>query len=411
MNLDETGIPMFMGDSVGNIQRLIASATSTEPGNKPPTQSATRSQLRGQATHVALICDNEEVQRLLPQVVVGDHSLLTVTTRTRILEDVPSNVTLLRLKSRWMDAPLMQGILRAVARVLRMFPLLQGALLLDCCPAHLQTPVLRCARACGIQLLFVPAKYTWLLQPCDTHVFQKYKQTLRKAYCELRRNSSEGAISSEDWWRCIVQLAGTFMAENSWGHTFDSDGYGPAGAGTSKYILNQLEWDTLPARTSNLPSHEELQCLLPRNRALQWSLVARNSRAPPAQTLALPGAPPAREPICPSTRVTQEDPAAALPSPSASSAPRQWRMPRATRLLPPPLPPPATPPPEPLETTHAQVPSTQPAAATHVEGERAPKRQRTTETMRRATFSTDLAAEPPISARTRSQTSARSTNG
>jgi hypothetical protein len=46
MNLDETGIPMFMGDSVGNIQRLIASATSTEPGNKPPTQSATRSQLR-----------------------------------------------------------------------------------------------------------------------------------------------------------------------------------------------------------------------------------------------------------------------------------------------------------------------------------------------------------------------------
>jgi hypothetical protein len=200
MNLDETGIPMFMGDRIGNVQKPVLGATSTEPGHKPPTQSATRHQLRGQATHVALICDNEEVQRLLPQVVVGDYSLLTVRTQTNIQEAVPANVTLLRLKSRWMDAPLMQGILRAVARVLRSFPALEGVLLLDCCPAHLQAPVLRCARACGIRLLFVPTKYTWFLQSCDTHMFQRYNLALRKEYCALRRTSADGAVSSEDWW-------------------------------------------------------------------------------------------------------------------------------------------------------------------------------------------------------------------
>ena len=71
--------------------------------------------------------------------------------------------------------------------------------------------------------------------------------------CALRRHSLEGEVPMESWWRSVVQLAGAFMAENSWGHTVAGDGYGPAGAGASKYIPNQLEWHVLPPRSTTMP--------------------------------------------------------------------------------------------------------------------------------------------------------------
>ena len=43
---------------------------------RPPTQRATRMQLRMGLTHVGIICDNVEVQPLLPQVLIVPDNVL-----------------------------------------------------------------------------------------------------------------------------------------------------------------------------------------------------------------------------------------------------------------------------------------------------------------------------------------------
>ena len=135
MNMDETGVPLFFGDDIGNVPVARRGKRSTQPLAKEPTQRATRHQLRGQATHAALICDHPEIKKLVPQVVVGDRHLLPTRVQRELAEALPENISLLRLPSRWMDAPLTQAIVQAIARVIRGFPDLKPVLLLDCCPA------------------------------------------------------------------------------------------------------------------------------------------------------------------------------------------------------------------------------------------------------------------------------------
>jgi len=106
--MDETGVPLFFGDNTGNVPMRTRAMKSTQPHAKDPTQHATQQQLRGQAAHAALICNDPEIQKHLPQVVVGDTHLLPARVQRELNDCIPDNVTLLRLQSRWMDAPLMQ---------------------------------------------------------------------------------------------------------------------------------------------------------------------------------------------------------------------------------------------------------------------------------------------------------------
>jgi len=406
MNMDETGIPLFMGNCAGNVHARVRSLKSTQPQQKERTQHATRHQLRGQITHAAIIADDLEIQRLLPQVLVGDHHLLPARTVTALRDALPANVRLLRLKSRWMDAPLMQAILREIALVLRGRPNIKPVLLLDCCPAHLQEPVLRTAKACRINLIFIPAKFTWLLQPCDTGVFHRYKQCLQRRYSELRRDSAAGMVDQEDWWRVIIEEANAFVAQRSWSHVFAGNGFHGVDARLSSYIRNQMEWQEIPPLEPGMPSLADLQTVLPKGRQLKWGLVLPRAReplrlgAPASSSVALLSGPRSVEPCVSS-------PAAAVSAPASSSS--EWLIPRAMPL--PPLPPPATPPlmAQRRSLSSRDGESTQPAQSAATTAAGGTKRARTTVPMFPGTSSTASGHEP-ISARTRSRSFEHNTN-
>ena len=70
MNLDETGVPLFNGDRCGNVmkKRTVGGGTNQ---NEELVQYATTAESRGQATHVAIICDDVSVQPHLPQVIIA----------------------------------------------------------------------------------------------------------------------------------------------------------------------------------------------------------------------------------------------------------------------------------------------------------------------------------------------------
>lgn len=68
-------------------------------------------------------------------------------------------------------------------------------LLVDVHSTHIDETILQHARRCGIRLVYIPAKMTAYLQPCDTYVFAKFEHAFRKLWRERRSLSPDGAIS------------------------------------------------------------------------------------------------------------------------------------------------------------------------------------------------------------------------
>ena len=220
-----------MGDLSGNIIRRSAQQCRQ---HADMTTHATRHSMRAQVTHVALICNDPTVQPLLPQVVIGDSSTLTVGLQRELEECSPENVHVWRLGSHWVDVAVLQSIIRATAAVVRaLSPPRRCVLLMDCCPVHLKTEVLQTIRACGVSLILVPAKFTWLLQPLDTHVFNAYKRSLRKQWSRMRMESQEGIINMRQWWLNLATHVHNFMVSQSWEATFEQTGWTHGGNRTS----------------------------------------------------------------------------------------------------------------------------------------------------------------------------------
>ena len=235
LNLDETGVPMFMGDLRGN----IIFEPRVGRGHVLPTQNVPRNPTRAAVTHVGLICNRPDVQPYLPQLLLGDSSTLTVQAQREVQAAAPPNVTVWRLKSRWVDVAVMKTLLRAIGANLRAnSPGLRPILIWDCCPAHLKDEVLQAARSCGIYIVLVPAKLTWLVQPLDACVFQRYKAVLRESYARIRQGTQHGIVTPAVWWRCLVEHVHVFMQSRDWSRAFEATGWIGHGVRASTFLKN-----------------------------------------------------------------------------------------------------------------------------------------------------------------------------
>ena len=76
--------------------------------------------------------------------------------------------------------------------------------------------------------MLVPAKLTWLLQPCDTHMFLKYKLHLQKAYQRRRSEAMVGgALDVKNLLSCVYEASEHVVEDiSSWKQAFLDDGYG-----------------------------------------------------------------------------------------------------------------------------------------------------------------------------------------
>jgi len=327
INLDETGVPVWMWDASGNI---LCQRTTDPQRGRDVTSHTTRHAMRAQVTHVELTCNDVEAQRGLPQIILGDSSTLTVGLQRELEASAPPHVRVWRQSSHWIDLAVLQALLRALAHVVRALSLPRTAvLLMDCCPIHLKPEVFRTARSLDIIIVLVPAKLTWLVQPLDAHVFNLYKKALRNKISNLRLQEASGQISVRQWWFALTERVREFMTSQPWASAFTRTGWDSTGDGVTSYLLRQLEWDTLPAIPATVPPVEHLRDILPRTR-LQ---IAESLRRAAARlcTRAQPSLLAVR--------------AASAAEASVPAAAEEWLIPRARPLLPPPpLPPPSLPP-------------------------------------------------------------------
>ena len=175
INMDETAIRFF-------VQHRGLCTRRARHGRDPiATQQVSRKDMRACLTHVAFACADAGVQRVLPQIFIGNEHVLRVSDVAALAPRFAANVTILRRQSAWVNTPLMVQIMHALGSALRACTEgMQLVLLMDAHHVHLAAPVLRAAASWGIWVLPLPAKTTWLLQPLDTHIFSAYKAAMRR---------------------------------------------------------------------------------------------------------------------------------------------------------------------------------------------------------------------------------------
>ena len=284
INIDETSVCLFQGTGKGT----VFYSKKRQGPDAEPTQPASRNKRRTCLTHVAIICDNPRLQPLLPQYIIGNSQTFLQRDWPALLAAAPGNVVLIRQKSAWNNVTLFVQILHRLGTLLRPYLLsCQPVLLLDACRLHCARPVLQACLRSHLWLVFVPAKLTWLLQPCDTHAFQRYKLVLRNAYQAKRATSIGGELTIGEFLECMYRAIRSVLQGERWGLAFDRDGFGQNQTQVSTYIRRQAQLEAGFAAPAVRPSEEQLRLCFPQRARVHMPSVL--PAAPAA--LALPRPP------------------------------------------------------------------------------------------------------------------------
>ena len=260
INIDETSVCLFQGTGKGT----VLYSRKRQPPSGEPLQPASRKKRRSCLTHVGVICDDPALQPLLPQYVIGNFATFLVRDWRALQASCPSNVVLVRQKSAWNNTELFVTILRRLGVVLRPFLCsLQPVLLMDACRLHFAKPVLRACLSSQLWPVFVPAGMTWLLQPCDTHVFQQYKMQLRAAYQASRVHTARGNLNILEFMSCLYTIIRQVVQGHRWAIAFDRDGFGSSQSELSIYVRRQLQLEGPVVVPAGRPSEEQLSLCFP----------------------------------------------------------------------------------------------------------------------------------------------------
>ena len=262
-----------------------------DPPEQEPRQNADLAQRRLHLTHVCFICDDPSVQPLLPQIIIGNFNTFLVRDMLELLDDTPKNVYLVRQKSAWNNIKLMVKIVnllvQCLGNVLDRFHVIFS---LDACGLHCAPEVIDAIVRGGLHYLLVPASLTWLLQPCDTHLFVIFKRFLKNAYVRLRVELSDGTFNIKRFLEVVYDALRVVVQGRRWKPAFLADGYGNTQKDISEFIRRHIGFagqDLCIADT--MPTEESIQILFPINKQCYYGKLFRMFL--PA-TLALPAPPP-----------------------------------------------------------------------------------------------------------------------
>jgi hypothetical protein len=255
VNVDETALTLgFAGHS----------GTLKQKNKHEPCLLQDIAPTRGTFSNIAFICDDSEVQVLLPQIIVGNESLLPKKVLDDLSDKLPPNVYLCREKSGWITAAMFAVALQWLARATQHLSethLL--VVLLDCAPIHLHELVWQEAKKLNMALCLIPNGCTWLLQPLDTHVFRKYKAYIRQEYNRQQAASQQHKVPVGALILMVCKAIRFVLQGFSWATSFDNNGYAQDGRMVSDRVLTSLRLETVSSLQDS-PLLELMPTILPR---------------------------------------------------------------------------------------------------------------------------------------------------
>ena len=176
INMDETNVRLYQDKGSGHLT-MRAYRLKRQP--RALSRNVERGVTRATMTHMACICNNADVQKLLPQFLLVSASRVSYEEVAHLRAITPHNVIVLRLERAWVNVAVMLTFVKEL--FVRLAPVRETHRVIifsDCFRAHFAPSVLRAYGRCNMWPCLVPAKLTWALQPCDTHLFASYKDRL-----------------------------------------------------------------------------------------------------------------------------------------------------------------------------------------------------------------------------------------
>jgi hypothetical protein len=177
INLDETSASFAPDLRSG----FIVSRTSHQ------ARALAKKQLtRTNVTYVAIVCDDGDMQKLMPHFIIGDKKRVSQTNMSQLRLNAHANVHIMQNETKaWNNHAVMLRILEALSNCFTGRPDLQPVLILDVAECHIHKSVMDKAKKLGLWLVFVPALITCLVQPLDTHGFCCFQVLAAKAIQSL----------------------------------------------------------------------------------------------------------------------------------------------------------------------------------------------------------------------------------
>ena len=115
---------------------------------------------------VAFSCDDERVQKLLPQIFVVNEHVVTKAAVEDFAGTCSGNVQIIRRKSSWVDAKLAAELIQTLAATLPLVRRSHRVILhLDAPRVHSHVSVLHACSKAGLLVHFIPAATTPWFQP------------------------------------------------------------------------------------------------------------------------------------------------------------------------------------------------------------------------------------------------------
>ena len=260
INMDETVLKL----NYSKLKGLIVTKKSLPPGFKHKKEQVSSSEEKAALTYCAFITHDSMIQPQLPQVILGNKQKMTLGLLAALAPHKPANFHLWREDSSWNCKKIMCRLLTLLSKSLAAYKdSHQIILVLDVAKCHYHRDIFAHATKLGIRLVFVPAKLTWLLQPCDTSFFGRLKRRLRKKWLQLRVASTTGKVSHEEWMTAVLQVAGGLLCSISWMPAFQSVGLLGEGL-ISQSRLQQIGWKKPPQVSDELPTADQLKVVFPK---------------------------------------------------------------------------------------------------------------------------------------------------
>ena len=155
-------------------------------------------------TFMASITHDTAIQPKLPQILIGNKHQFTAQVM-RLAQTLPKNIHLYKQQSAWNNHACMRRYISLLGKSLGDAVRQRYViLLLDVHRSHIDQSILTHAKRCGIRLCYVPASMTGDLQPCDTHLFWKFKSAFRNCWRRCKATRIGGSVTTCEWIEVVV---------------------------------------------------------------------------------------------------------------------------------------------------------------------------------------------------------------
>eukprot|EP00438_Fugacium_kawagutii_P011333 Skav201359 [mRNA] locus=scaffold2471:33817:35307:- [translate_table: standard] len=253
VNMDECSLGFFVEGGKGTVLRGVKASTR-----------ASLSLRRSRCTYIASIALNPELNRKLPQILIGNRAQFTNTFLAFARRAVGARLILWKNQTAWNNSNFMVKYLQLVIEAWQATcPHRPLCVLFDCAQCHLTDEVYKLACAAGVRLLIVPAGATSILQPLDVYVFRRLRDDLRRRWTSVQSCASSGAVSKGEWVSLVANAVQTIVSQPCWTHAFEGTGVCGGQGKLSKRLLQTLQWAHCPAIPLGLPSLGQVCHLFP----------------------------------------------------------------------------------------------------------------------------------------------------